>query len=224
MVATKETILLVIIIALTRYMIAIPLGLMARKMKGVSHQIITVLNQMFSYLPPVFSSALLLAIPYFLFSQHRIAWAIFILAVVEVGRVAYTTQHQVNKMGQELYMEASTALGLRTRTLTKHYFIPNLFPEVVVNFFIDMGKVMLLIGQLAIMNIFLGHEWKEVNYYTMEFVETGYNWATILAKHRHEIFLGKFEFIFYPASAMMFAIIAFNLFGEGLRRRFQLKG
>lgn len=52
---------------------------------------------------------------------------------------------------------------------------------------------MLLLGQLAIVNIFLGHEWKEVNYYVMEFVETGYNWATILSKHRADIWLGKFH-------------------------------
>ncbi|MGV2788414.1 ABC transporter permease, partial [Clostridium perfringens] len=60
--------------------------------------------------------------------------------------------------------------------------------------------------------------------YVMEFVETGYNWATILSKNRADIWLGKFQFVVYPAFAMMLLIITFNLLGEGLRRRFQVKG
>lgn len=223
-VTAKDTILLVLGITAVRYAIGIPLGLLARKKKGFIHQLITFWNQMCSYLPPVFASALLLALPFFLFSQQRMGWAILILASVEAGRVAITIQQQTHKMASEPYMEAGTALGLRTRTLTKNYYVPILFPEVIVNFCLDMGKVMLLLGQLAIVNIFLGHEWKEVNYYVMEFVETGYNWATILSKHRSDIWLGKFGFVVYPAFAMMLLIITFNLLGEGLRRRFQVKG
>lgn len=223
-VTAKDTILLVLGITAVRYAIGIPLGLLARKKKGFIHQLITFWNQMCSYLPPVFASALLLALPFFLFSQQRMGWAILILASVEAGRVAITIQQQTHKMASEPYMEAGTALGLRTRTLTKNYYVPILFPEVIVNFCLDMGKVMLLLGQLAIVNIFLGHEWKEVNYYVMEFVETGYNWATILSKHRSDIWLGKFGFVVYPAFAMMLLIITFNLLGEGLRRRFQFKG
>lgn len=223
-VTAKDTILLVLAITATRYAIGIPLGLIARKKKGVTHSIINFWNQMCSYLPPVFASALLLALPFFLFSEQRMGWAILILASVEAGRVAITIQQQAHKMASEPYMEAGTALGLRTRTLTKNYYIPVLFPETIVNFCLDMGKVMLLLGQLAIVNIFLGHEWKEVNYYVMEFVETGYNWATILSKNRADIWLGKFQFVVYPAFAMMLLIITFNLIGEGLRRRFQVKG
>ncbi len=223
-VTAKDTILLVLTITSVRYAIGVPLGLIARKKKGFIHRFITFWNQLCSYLPPVFASALLLALPFFLFSQQRMGWAILILASVEAGRVAITIQQQAHKMASEPYMEAGTALGLRTRTLTKNYYIPVMFPEVIVNFCLDMGKVMLLLGQLAIVNIFLGHEWKEVNYYVMEFVETGYNWATILSKHRADIWLGKFQFVVYPAFAMMLLIITFNLLGEGLRRRFQVKG
>ncbi|MGY5346289.1 ABC transporter permease subunit [Paenibacillus glucanolyticus] len=223
-VTAKDTILLVLAITAARYAIGVPLGLIARKKKGFTYQFITFWNQMCSYLPPVFASALLLALPFFLFSQQRMGWAILILASVEAGRVAITIQQQAHKMASEPYMEAGTALGLRTRTLTKNYYIPVMFPEVIVNFCLDMGKVMLLLGQLAIVNIFLGHEWKEVNYYVMEFVETGYNWATILSKNRADIWLGKFQFVVYPAFAMMLLIITFNLLGEGLRRRFQVKG
>lgn len=223
-VAAKDTILIVLVVTIVRYLAAIPLGLLGRKKKGLAHQMITFWNQMFSFLPPVFAAALLLALPIFLFTEHRTFWAIMILAAVEVGRVAMTVQQQASKLGSELYMEAGTALGLRTSTLMRNYYFPGMFPDVIINFFLDMGKVMLLIGQLAIVNIFVGHVWKEVNYLVMEFVETGYTWATILAKHRSDISLGKMGFVIYPAGAMMLTIVTFNLMGEGLRRHFHVKG
>ncbi|SDX48702.1 peptide/nickel transport system permease protein [Paenibacillus sp. PDC88] len=220
-IAAKETIFIVIIITLIRYIIAIPLGLLSCKKKGFFHHVINALNQCFSFLPPVFATALLLAIPFLLFTDLRLLWSILILAVVEAGRVAYTIQQQANQLSRESYMEAGIALGLSSRTLVKNYYIPALLPELIVNFCIDLGKVMLLIGQLSIISIFLSHEWREVDYYTNEFVQTGLNWAALLASHRHEIFRSQFGFVFYPAFAMMFTIVTFNLLGEGLRRHYQ---
>ncbi|MCM3786002.1 ABC transporter permease subunit [Neobacillus mesonae] len=219
--AAKETILLVVVITLVRYAIGIPLGLLSRKKKGFFHQLINVMHQCFSFLPPVFSTALLLAIPFLLFADLRLFWSVLIIAIVEAGRVAYTIQQQTIHLSREAYMEAGIALGLSSRTLIKNYYIPALTPELIINFCIDLGKVMLLIGQLSIISIFLSHEWREVDYYTNEFVQTGLNWAALLASHRHEIFLSNFGFVFYPAFAMMLTIVTFNLLGEGLRRYYQ---
>lgn len=223
-VAAKSTLSMVTAIAVVRYLIGVPLGLLARKKRGFFHSVVSFMEQIFSFMPPIFSAALLLAIPFFLFTEHRIAWAIVILAAVEAGRVASTVQEQAYQLSREPFMEAGIALGLRSRKLIRNYYLPAMVPQLIVNFCMDVGKAMLLLGQLAIIGIFISHEWKEVNYYTMEFVETGVNWATMLANHRSDIFLGKMEFVIYPAGAMMLAVIAFNLFGEGLRRRFQLKG
>ncbi|MGG1877434.1 ABC transporter permease subunit [Paenibacillus cisolokensis] len=223
-VAAKSTLFMVTAIAVVRYLIGVPLGLLARKKRGFFHSLVSFMEQIFSFMPPIFAAALLLAIPFFLFTEHRIAWAIVILAAVEAGRVATTVQEQANQLSREPFMEAGIALGLTSRKLMRNYYLPALVPQLIVNFCMDMGKAMLLLGQLAIIGIFISHEWKEVEEYTMQFVETGVNWATLLSSNRMDIYLGKMEFVIYPAGAMMLAIIAFNLFGEGLRRHFQLKG
>ncbi|MEK3733043.1 MULTISPECIES: ABC transporter permease [Paenibacillus] len=223
-VAAKSTLFMVTAIAVVRYLIGVPLGLLARKKRGFFHSLVSFMEQIFSFMPPIFAAALLLAIPFFLFTENRIAWAIVILAAVEAGRVATTVQEQANQLSREPFMEAGIALGLTSRKLMRNYYLPALVPQLIVNFCMDMGKAMLLLGQLAIIGIFISHEWKEVEEYTMQFVETGVNWATLLSSNRMDIYLGKMEFVIYPAGAMMLAIIAFNLFGEGLRRHFQLKG
>ena len=222
-VAAKDTIYTILAITVIRYAIGVPLGLMAREKRGPFHWAVTLLNQVFSYLPSVFSVILLLALPFLLFAEHRVFWAIFIIAMVEAGRVAVTVQAKADRISKEGFVEAGQALGLSNKRLIKGYYIPGMLPELIINFCTDLGKVTILLGQLAIVNIFIGHEWKEVNYYTMQFVNTQYSWATLISEHRTEIYRRGFDFIFYPAFAMMLTILTFNLIGEGLRRKFQIR-
>ncbi|WP_019419549.1 ABC transporter permease [Paenibacillus sp. OSY-SE] len=219
-VGTKETILIVFFVAFLRYLIAIPLGLLARKKKGVAHFIVNSLNQLFSFMPSVFSAILLLSIPFIQYANNRLIWVIFFLAIIETGRVAHLVQEQTNKITREPFFEAGVGLGLSSWRLSKSYYFPALLPEIVVNFCLDLGKVMLLIGQLGVLSIFLTHDWVEVDYYTMKFLSTSLNWVSLLAEHRAEIYVSKFSFIFYPALAVAFSILTFNILGEGLRRHF----
>lgn len=222
-IAAKETFYLILMITLLRYMIGVPLGLLARKNNGFFHQLIMLLNQFFSYLPSIFSVILLLALPSLLFSQNRFFWSLLILALVEAGRVAITVKAKADRISRETYMEAGEALGLSRKRMLRAYYIPAMTPELIVNFCADIGKVTVILGQLAVLNIFLSQEWKEVNFYTMEFVNTSFNWATLISNHRMEIFFGKFDFVFYPAFGLMLIVLTFNLLGEGLRRKYSLK-
>lgn len=223
-VGAKETIFIILTIAVIRYLIGVPLGLLARRKKGISHFLVTLLNKVCSFLPSVFLVVLLLALPVLLFSTSRLYWALIIIAVVEAGRVAVTVQAKANRISKELYVEAGTALGLSSKRMIRKYYIPEMVPELIVNFCTDLGKVTILLGQLAVLNLFLSQKWVEVNYYVWQFVNTQFNWATLISNHRTEIYMGKFAFVFYPAFAMMFAILTFNMLGEGFRRKFHLKG
>lgn len=223
-VGAKETVYIIVTIGLIRYFIGVPLGLLARKKKGITHFFITLMNQVFLYLPPIFSVLLLLAFPVLLFSTHRLYWALFVLAVVEAGRVAVTVQAKAYRISKELYVEAGNALGLSSKRMVRKYYVPGMLPELIVNFCTDLGKVTLLLGQLAVLNIFLDHKWMETNYYVWQFVNTQFNWATLISNHRTEIYMGKFAFVFYPAFALMFTILTFNMLGEGFRRKFHLRG
>ncbi|WP_430112615.1 ABC transporter permease [Paenibacillus sp. B1-33] len=219
-VGTKETIYIVFCIALLRYMIAVPLGLFAYKQKGIAHWILTSFNQIFTFLPVIFSAILLLSMPFIQYSSNRIMWVIPILALLEVGRVAYIVQQQANHISHELFVEAGESLGLSRWRMVRNYYMPSLVPEIIINFCIDVGKVMLLIGQLGVLSIFLTHNWVEVNYFTMKFLNTSMNWVSLLAETRRDIYASKFTFVFYPALAILLTVLTFNLLGEGLRRHF----
>lgn len=222
-VGAKETIVIMLAITVLRYLIAVPLGLMAYKQKGPAHLLLTGWNRLFSSLPTIFSAVLLVSLPFLLLNDNRIYWVIFFLAVIEVGRVAYLVQQQASKLANEPFVEAGIALGNTTMGLYRRYYLPNLLPEIMVNFCIDLGKVMLLIGQLGVLSIFLTQEWVQLMGGQMAFADTGNNWANLLAQHRGDIIRNKFSFIFYPAIAIMFVIFTFNVLGEGLRKHFNRK-
>lgn len=222
-VSAKETIYIIITVGVIRYLIGVPLGLLSRKKKGISHFIVTLMNQVFSYLPPIFSAILLMAFPVLLFATHRLYWVLVILAVVEAGRVAVTVQAKACQISKELYVEAGTALGLSSKRMLRKYYVPGMLPEFLVSFCTDLGKVTLLLGQLAVLSIFLDQKWVETDYYTWQFVNTQFNWSTLIADHRVEIRRAKFAFVFYPAFALMFTMLTFNLLGEGFRRKFRLR-
>lgn len=222
-VGTKDTVALIGAIALLRYLIGVPLGLLARKGKGIAALAVGILNQCFSFLPAIFSAALVMSVPLLLFNSHRLFWVLLLLALIEAGRVADLVAVRTRDLAKEPYFEAGHALGLSSRRMIRNYYLPGLLPEIMVGFCLDLGKVMLLLGQLGVLGIFLTQKWVEVNYMTKVFVDTSVNWIGILASHRSEIFMGKFSFVFYPALAILFVVLTFNLIGEGLRSRYLSK-
>ncbi|GAA0361958.1 ABC transporter permease [Bacillus horti] len=219
-VGAKDTISIVFAIVLVRYAIAVPLGLLAYKRRGPFHLLLSGWNQVFSSLPTIFAAVLLMNLPFLLLRDDRLAWVIFILASIEVGRVAYIVQQQAGKLSNEPFVEAGTALGNNQFGLIKRYYLPHLYPEIVVNFCIDLSKTMLLLGQLGILSIFLTQEWVQQFGGAMLLTDTGNNWTNLLAQHRGDILRNNFSFIFYPVYAIMFVILTFNILGEGLKKHY----
>lgn len=216
---TRDTFILVFEITIIRYLIAVPLGLAASRKKGPFHWILTGWNNVFSALPPLFSAILLLTAPFLLFNSHRLMWAMFLIALVEAGRVGYIIQQQSYAVSQRLYIDAVKTLGLKPSKIYYQHYLPVLLPEIIVLFFIDLGRVLLLIGQLGIFSIFISEKWVQTGFSNAKLVNLNHNWATLLASARGNI-LAHFWIGFFPAFAIAFSIFAFNLLGEGLRQFF----
>lgn len=220
----KESVYVVVLISFIRYIIAVPLGIIAYKKKGIIHYIITWLNQLFSTIPTVIAAVFLLSLPVILQFPNRFLTSVIILALIEVGRVAYVVQQQTYRISQEPFVEAGRMLGLSPVHIARKYYLPALLPEIIANFCVDIGKVMLLIGQLGVLNIFIEHnyefDWDTGRY---GYVNDSTNWYALLSQHRQDIYFERFAFIFFPAMAIMYVILTFNVLGEGLRKHFTRK-
>ncbi|WP_078381328.1 ABC transporter permease [Sutcliffiella halmapala] len=218
-VGARDTLLLIVAITLLRYSIAITLALLSVNKKGPANWVLQGWHQIFSALPVIFSAIILLNLPIFVFHENRYLWAIIILACIEVGRVGTILQNQFYRIKQTPYVEAGITVGVSNYTLFTKYYLPNALPELMVQFFLDLGRIALLIGQLGIFSIFITQEFVQLNYGYGEIQNTSFNWATLLGQARGDV-LRSFWIPFFPALALAFTVLTFNIFGEGLRKHF----
>ncbi|QOY37404.1 ABC transporter permease [Anaerobacillus isosaccharinicus] len=221
-IGTKDTLILVFLITVIRYAVAIPLALGSINQRGPAYWLLTSWNSVFSALPTIFSAVLLMNLPFVIFSGNRVLIVIIILAFIEVGRVAYIIQQEGYMVTNELYVKAGITIGNSRLGLFSRYYLPALLPSILTNFFLDLGKVLLLIGQLGIFSIFIEQSWIQLAAGSGEIQNISYNWASILGESRGT--LSRAPWItFFPALAITFTIISFFFIGEGLRAYFSRK-
>lgn len=219
---TKDTLIIVFLITIIRYAVAIPLALASINQKGPIFWLLTSWNSLFSALPTIFSAVLLMNIPIVIFAENRVFIVIIILALIEVGRVGYLLQQEGRMISNELYVKAGITIGNSQLGLYSRYYLPALLPSIFTNFFIDLGKVLLLIGQLGIFSIFIEQSWIQLAAISGEIQNSSINWASILGEARGTIRRAPW-ITFFPALAITFTIMSFFFIGEGLRAYFSRK-
>ncbi len=145
------------------------------------------------------------------------------LCVVGWGEVAQFVRGQVIGVKPRLYIEASRAVGARaTQILTRHV-LPNLLAALLVLAVLEMGGVLMLLSELGFLNVFLGGGYKveiaevgEMIPFVVYFSDTP-EWGSLLATIR-DWWRSYPWMAWYPGVAFFLAIVAFNVWGEGLRR------
>lgn len=218
---TKDILQYVFIIVILRYIIALPLAFLASNKRGIAYSVTHIWNSFLGSIPVIFSVLLFMSLPFLteVESTVRSEWILLFLALIEVGRTSHVFSHQLYDLSNREYVLAGRTVGVSSWSLYSRYFIPDLLPSLSVHFFLDLGKVTLLIGQMALFKCFIAGEiiaWDDTNTLTMY---GKYDWPSLLATTRGTLLSAGWIPLF-PALAIAFAILAFNLFGEGLRQKF----
>jgi peptide/nickel transport system permease protein len=215
----KDTILLILAITIIRYISALLMVLLSFRWKKPFTWLINWWNQLSSGMPIIFAAIFFITLPIFTFSTYRMEWIIFILALIETGRVSYIMQQKIIAISKTPFVEAGITIGLGPVNFFKNYYLPSLLAEIIVNFCIDLGRVALLLGQLGIFGIFVSQVFVQTSYGFGELINTSLNWPTLLGEARGDL-LNAFWIPFFTASAITYLILTFNILGEGLRRYF----
>jgi hypothetical protein len=164
---------------------------------------------------------LLLAMILILALGIRQGLAPFILALCFVGwgEVMQFTRSQMMETRPKLFIESAVSIGLRTPRIIGGHVLPNLLPALISLAALEMGAVLILLGELGFIGIFIGGgslaEVPRVGgvYHYSDVPE----WGALLSNLRTYARVYAWTAI-YPTSAFFIAILGFNLFGEGVRR------
>ncbi len=146
--------------------------------------------------------------------------SVFIIALCTVGwgEIAQYVRGEVIGQKPQLYVEAARSVGARSSGILTRHILPHLLPDVLVLASMEMGAVLMLLADLGYLNIFMGGGsgadlLGESHYVFSDMPE----WSAMLANVR--VWWRSYPWMaLYPGGMFFLSILAFNLWGEGLRR------
>lgn len=219
----RDTLWVLLLIVLLRYAVAIPLAAFASiGERNPFGWLITKWNNMLSYLPVLVIAILYLNIPFVYFSEERKILAIVGLALIEVGRLSHLFQEEILDLSKQEYVKSGIVVGNSGWGLFRRYYWPALRPHLFVNFMQDMGKVMLLLGQLGFLGIYLEHIEITLDFGIGIIANESIALPQLLGENK-KLIITNFFIPFAIAAAITWIVLTFYWLGEGLRKYYQLR-
>lgn len=220
---TRLTIALGALIAIGRFIIAIPVGIGS----GFGNKICkTLVNQFiiaFSAIPALIVCIIVLKIKYFsgLFKTQSVISFVTILTIVGWAKPAKIISERVENLLASPFIKGETAIGKSRYKIALENIIPHLSAELVVLFFMEIASALSMVMQLGIFNVFVGNV-RMIDDSGPLNVSFEPEWASILGTTSTRLISAPWTVI-YPALAFFVSILGFNLFGEGIRSLLQSK-
>jgi peptide/nickel transport system permease protein len=197
---TRPTLAGAMLVVLISELIGIPLGLISGYYGGrVDNVIMRTLDLLLAF------PALLLAILIVATFGRGLTNTVIALGIVYVPAIARVVRSVTLVQRQQVYVEASRALGYGDFRILFRHVLPNVASPIFVQSTIDLAYAILDIAALS----FLG----------LGIQPPDPDWGSMLAEGKTHLLLSPYVAIF-SGLAIMITVIAFNLFGDGLRVHF----
>ncbi|WP_432666005.1 ABC transporter permease subunit [Wukongibacter baidiensis] len=223
---TRLTITLGLLIVIGRFVIAIPMGITAGFGSLVSKSVINQFNIIFSAIPALLISLIILKLDFFMNLDKQYSIVAFVLTLSFVGwsKLGLIIMERVEEILGKPFIKGEIAIGKSRMKIAIENVIPHLAAEIVVLFFMEMARALTLIMQLGIFGVFVGNlriiEDTQGGKILAKNISFEPEWASMLGAARNQIRSAPWN-VFSPAVAFFISVFGFNLFGEGLRSRLQ---
>lgn len=218
----KATLLMVCIITVVRFLMAIPLGYLASRKIGPFSAILKMLQMVFSFFPILFLVMIIMIIPYFMNTDARPYWMIFLIAIVEVGRLGNIYKEEFERIGEQEYVLAGITTGTKGLKLFTNYYFPQMRQQTVVYFTTELGRTLFLLAQLGFVSVFLSHDYVQNDEGQWSYQNTYLSWPIYLSNAIKDI-RQAIWIPFFTSLCIAFTIISFTILGEGFRTLFSKK-
>jgi len=196
----QATLLGALIVVLVSGVIGIPLGLVSGFYGGrVDNLIMRSLDMLLAF------PALLLAILIVSTFGRGLTTAALALGIVYVPAIARVVRSVTLVQRNQAYVEAARAQGFPQRRIIFRHILPNITSPIIVQSSVDLAYAILDIAALS----FLG----------LGVQPPDPDWGSMVSEGRAFMLLSPWTAVF-GGLAIMVAVIAFNLVGDGLRAQF----
>lgn len=177
--------------------IGLPLGLVAGYYGGRLGEAIMRFTDMFLAFPP-----LLLALVIVATLGRGLEWVVIALAVSWWPWYARLMYSQARALRNQPFVEAARSLGLSDRSIMARHVLPNGIAPVLVQGTLDLGAAILEAAALSFLGLGARPPTAE--------------WGLMISQGRMNFLNFPWE-VAFPGLALVLIVLAFNLFGDGLR-------
>jgi ABC-type dipeptide/oligopeptide/nickel transport system permease subunit len=213
---TRNTLVAAAFITLARLTVGLVLGGLAGWGEGrlVDRLVMGAIQTLISLPMLLLATILILAL------DIRRGLPVFIaaLCVVGWGEIAQYVRAEFIQIKEQPYVESARAIGLNALELAVRHVLPNVLPTLVVITLLEMGAVLMILGELGFVGVYIGGgssvqvgDFSQQQYFTMP------EWGAMMAGSRQWA-RAKPWMVVFPALAFFVSVTGFNLLGEGLRR------
>lgn len=221
---TRLTLSVAIVVTFLRFLLALIFGIGAGFNRPIATVVVEQFNSVFNAVPPVLMCILVLSIPYFKTFSKSASTIIFILVLtlVEWGRSGEIVKARVQAILKKDFIKSEIAIGKHPVQIIVSNVLPHLLPELTILFFMEIARVLTVLMQLGIFNIFIGNLRIVASTDQGRLIgkATSYEpeWSSMLGSAKNAIRSAPW-IVFSSASAFFLVVLGFNLLGEGIRRQ-----
>lgn len=212
----RQTLTMAVLATVSRILVGLLLGIMAGWWHGraVDRAVMSLVEFLAPFPTLILVIALILAIG---IDRGQVTFVIA-LCLVGWGEVAQVIRSHVLVIRHRLYVEAARALGLSEPEIISRHALPNLLPTLLALGALEMGGVLLLLGELGFVKIFVGGgtTYLDEAVGLIHFFDVP-DWGAMLGTS-WRYFSAAPWLPLAPATAFFLSILGFNLFGFGLQR------
>jgi ABC-type dipeptide/oligopeptide/nickel transport system permease subunit len=216
----RNTLVACAFITMVRLVLGLVMGGLAGWNEGkISDQFVMGLIGVINSVPMLISSMILI---YAL--DIRRGLPVFIVAMSVIGwtEIAQYIRSEFLVLRKQPYIEGARSVGLNDLQIAVRHVLPNVLPQLLIISFLEMGAVLMLLGELGFVGVYIGGGsqfiWEKdlFSFEIFTIVEVP-EWGAMLAEGFRWLRPKPFV-VFPPALAFFVAVVGFNTLGEGLRR------
>ncbi|MGD8604212.1 MAG: M28 family peptidase, partial [Anaerolineales bacterium] len=156
---------------------------------------------------------------------------VFIIALAVIGwtEIAQYIRSEFMLLKRAPFIEGARSVGMTGISMAVRQVLPNILAQVLVITSLEMGAVMMLLGELAFVGVFigggtqLGLQADPLSPIELIRVALIPEWGAMLAEGFRYLRTRPFV-VTPPAVAFFISVVGFNTLGEGLRQLFEKSG
>jgi len=212
----RNTLVACLFVTMARLLLGLGLGALAGwRAGGLLDRAIMGLVEILSSLPMLLTGMILI---FALDIRRGLSAFLIALCLVGWGEIAQYIRSEFMSLREKPFIEGARVIGLTDVGIMVRHILPNVLPSLVVLTLLEMGAVLMILGELGFVGVFIGGGSQ-----TTTAADAGAaiadipEWGAMLASAR--AYVRNYPWmVLWPSLAFFVAVLGFNLLGEGLRR------